>query len=52
LKEGASLENLMKVLNGLVKSLFTGSLTINFYKGNVGKLKLSRTIKSSDVENF
>ena len=32
------------------KNLFTGSLTINFYKGNLGKIQLARTVKGSDVE--
>jgi len=46
------LEDLVKILNGLIKSLFTGSLTISFHKGNVGKILLSRTVKSSDIENI
>ena len=47
-----SLKDLLKILNELAKNLFTGSLTVNFHKGSVGKIQLTRTVKSSDVENI
>jgi len=47
-----SLKDLLNILNELAKNLFTGSLTINFHKGNVGKIQLTRTVKSSDIENI
>jgi len=46
------LKALIDLINELAKSLFTGKLTINFHKGNVGKLQVTRTIKTTDFDNF
>jgi hypothetical protein len=45
------LKELIDLINELAKSLFTGKLTINFHKGNVGKVQVTKTIKSSDLKN-
>ena len=49
---GPDLKALIDLINELAKSLFTGKLTINFHKGNVGKLQVTRTIKTTDFDNF
>jgi len=46
------LKDLLNILNELANNLFTGSLTINFHKGNVGKIQLTRTVKSSDLKSI
>jgi len=45
------LTDLIDILNKLAKTFFTGKLTINFYKGNVGKVQLTQTVKSTDVKS-
>ncbi len=45
------MKELIDLLNELAKTLFTGKLTINFHKGNVGKVQVTRTIKSSELKN-
>ena len=45
------MKDLIDILNELAKALFTGKLTINFYKDSVGKIQLTRTIKNSDDTN-
>lgn len=45
------MKDLIDILNELAKTLFTGKLTINFYKGSVGKIQLTRTIKNSSDTN-
>ena len=50
-RKSRNLKDLIDVLNELAKTLFTGKLTINFYKGSVGKIQLTRTIKNSDDTN-
>ena len=39
-------------LEGFAESLSTGSLTINFHKGNVGKIQLTRIVKSLDLKSI
>ena len=46
------MKDLFDFLDKLAKTLFTGKLTINFHKGNVGKVQLTRTVKSSDFESI
>ena len=46
------MKDLIDLFNKLANTLFTGKLTINFYKGNVGKVQLTRTIKSADLESL
>ena len=43
---------LFDFLDKLAKTLFTGKLTINFHKGNVGKVQMTKTIKISDIESL
>ena len=50
-RKSRNLKDLIDILNELAKTLFTGKLTINFYKGSVGKIQLTRTIKNSDDTN-
>ena len=45
------MKELIDLINELAKSLFTGKLTINFHKGNGGKVQVTKTIKSSDLKN-
>ena len=45
------MKELIDLLNELVKSMFTGKLTINFHKGNVGNVQVTKTIKSTDLKN-
>ena len=45
------MKDLIDILNELAKTLFTGKVTINFYKGRVGKVQLTRTIKNSNDTN-
>jgi len=46
------MKDLIDLFNKLANTFFTGKLTINFYKGNVGKVQLTRTIKNSDLESL
>ena len=46
------MKDLFDLLNKLAKTFFTGKLTINFHKGNVGKVKMTRTMKSSDFKDI
>ena len=46
------MKDLIEFMNELVTSMFTGKLTINFYKGNVGKIQVTRTIKSADFKKM
>ena len=46
------MKDLFDLLKKLAKTLFTGKLIINFHKGNVGKVQLTRTVKSSDFESI
>jgi len=50
-RKNPNLKDLIDILNELAKTLFTGKLTINFYKGSVGKIQLTRTIKNSNDTN-
>ena len=43
---------LIKLMKKLSQSLFTGRLTIDFHKGSVGKGQVTRTIKTTDFDNF
>ena len=49
---GNYLTDLIDILNKLAKTFFTGKLTINFHKGNVGKIQLTQTVKNSDLESI
>jgi len=50
-RKSRNLKDLIDILNELAKTLFTGKLTINFYKDSLGKIQLTRTIKNSDDTN-
>ncbi len=43
---------LIEFMKKLAQSLFTGRLTIDFHKGSVGKVQVTRTIKTTDFDNF
>ena len=43
---------LVEFMKKLAQSLFTGRLTIDFHKGSVGKVQVTRTIKTTDFDNF
>lgn len=45
------LKELIDLINELAKTLFTGKLTINFHKGNVGNIQVTKTIKTSELKN-
>jgi hypothetical protein len=36
----------------IVKSAFTGKLTINFHNGGIGKIEVAKTIKSEDLKKL
>jgi hypothetical protein len=46
------MKDLIDLFNKLANTLFTGKLTINFFKGNVGKVQITKTITSSDIESI
>ena len=43
---------LIEFMKKLAQSLFTGRLTLEFHKGCVGKVQVTRTIKTTDYDNF
>ncbi len=49
---GPDLSELIGFMNELAKNLFTAKLTINFYRGNVGKIQVTRTRKNSDLSPY
>ena len=51
-KTSLALKKLIELIDGLGKSLFTGQLSVHFYRGNVGKIQLTRTIKSSELDSW
>ena len=40
---------LVDFLNELIKNLFTGQVVINFYKGTIGKVQVSKTLKLEEL---
>ena len=40
---------LIEFLDELVKNLFTGQVVINFYKGTIGKVQVSKTLKPEEL---
>ena len=46
---GPGLKEPFGFMNELEKNLFTAKLTINFHRGNVGKIQVARTIKNADL---
>ncbi len=44
------MKELIDLINELAKTMFTGKLTINFHKGNVGNVQVTKTIKSTDFK--
>ena len=52
LRGGPSLGELIEFMKKLAQSLFTGRLTIDFHTGSVGKVQVTRTIKTTDFDNF
>ena len=40
---------LIEFLDELVKNLFTGQVVINFYKGTIGKVLVSKTLKPEEL---
>lgn len=46
------MKELIDLLNELAKSMFTGKLTINFHKGNVGNVQVTKTLKGTDLKNI
>jgi len=40
---------LIEFVNKLGKQLFTGQLIINFYKGTVGKVQVTKTFKPKEL---
>ena len=43
---------LIEFMKKLSQSLFTGRLTIDFHKGSVGKVQVTRTIQTTVFDNF
>ena len=46
------MRKLIKFVNNLSSKFFTGQLVINFYKGSIGKVQLTKTLKSSDLSDI
>jgi len=46
------LGELVEFMKKLAQSLFTGRLTMDFHTGSVGKVQVTRTIKTTDFDNF
>jgi hypothetical protein len=44
------LKEVIEYIHELAKSLFTGQLIINFHKGRVGKIQVTRTIKNTELK--
>ena len=40
---------LIEFLDELIKNLFTGKVVINFYKGAIGKVQVSKTLKPEEL---
>jgi hypothetical protein len=43
------LTKLIGFLDELIKNLFTGQVVINFYKGTIGKVQVSKTLKPEEL---
>ena len=43
------MREVIKFLGELVENLFTGQVVINFYKGTVGKVQVSKTLKPEEL---
>jgi len=44
------LKEVIEYIHELAKGLFTGQLIINFHKGSVGKVQVTRTIKNTELK--
>jgi len=49
LKTSGLVKKLIEFINGLTSQLFTGQLVVNFHNGNIGKIQITKTLKSSDL---
>ncbi len=47
-----TLKDLLEYITMIVKSAFTGKLTINFHNGGIGKIEVAKTIKSEDLKKL
>ena len=43
------MREVIEFLGDLVENLFTGQVVINFYKGTVGKVQVSKTLKPEEL---